>query len=343
DLIVGAPFWDHVAAGKNVGVVWVYFGGETGLADDQSTLINQNVSFVPGESKAEDRFGSSLTVADFNRDGVDDVAIGVPGKDIGDFINTGMVVMLMGSPFGGFSSYGAFAFVDVPLKDSDLFGSSLAAGDFDGDGNTDIAIGNPFDDAVAKDAGAVKVFFNNGDAPGFEARNQLWRNLPKAEEDDHFGRALIAADFDGNGVDDLAIGTPDEDQELRFRFPRRGVGDVFVLYGNTGRGLSITRRSHWNQDKNGVEDSRESLEHFGKALSFGDFNHDGIADLVVGVPGEDVDTGRNQENAGIVHVFYGTPQGLSSHPDLGAEVLSEGIGTVGPAARENDRFGSALP
>jgi len=342
DLVVGAPLWDHVAAGENVGAVWVHFGGDTGLASSQGTLINQNVSFVPGDSKAEDRFGSSLTVADFNLDGVDDVAIGIPQEDIGDFTDAGMVVMLMGSPFGGFSTE-AFAFVDTVLKAGDQFGKQLAGGDFNGDGNTDIAIGNPDDDAVAKNAGAVTVFYNNGSSPGFVARHQLWRNLPDAEQDDVFGSSLAAADFDGNGIDDLAIGTPFEDQERRFRGRKGSTGRVTVLYGTADRGLTITRRSDWHQDKDGVESGRDSGDLFGHALSFGDFNHDGIADLVVGVPGEDVDNGSPQALAGIVHIFYGTLQGLSSEPALGHEVLHEGISRTGPGlAGKFDRFGDTL-
>lgn len=78
--------------------------------------------------------------------------------------------------------------------------------------------------------------------------------------------------------------------------------------------------------------------------SVGDFNPDGLGGLLVGVPGEDLDTGSNQKDAGIVHVFYGTVDGLSTDPALGTEVLSQGFGTVGPAAsREGDRFGAVLP
>ncbi len=339
DLIVGAPFWDHPAAGPDAGGIWVFFGGDAGLADQQGIFINQNVSFVPGTSDPTDEFGTALTVADFNRDGVDDVAIGIPGEDIGDFRKAGSVVVLYGSPFGGFSTE-ADLLRDKFVRGGDLFGSVLTNGDFNGDGNPDIAIGNPLDNDRAKNTGAVTVFYGNGNTSGFVARHELWPNL-EPDEGDQFGSALTAADFDGNGTDDLAIGVPFENQE-RFLGSKVLTGRVFVLYGNEN-GLLITSRSDWHQDKDGVQNERDEFDFFGKALSFGDFNHDGIADLVVGVPGEDVDTGTKQGAAGIVQILYGTGAGLSTDPGLGHQVFSEGIGTVGPASRLGDFFGSALP
>ena len=43
--------------------------------------------------------------------------------------------------------------------------------------------------------------------------------------------------------------------------------------------------------------------------SYGDFNGDGISDLVAGAPFEDSNTSRN---AGAVHIIYGSNSGLSA-------------------------------
>lgn len=152
---------------------------------------------------------------------------------------------------------------------------------------------------------------------------------------------VLKADFNDDGRDDLAIGTPNEDYNPRFGSNRKDVGQVTVLYGDPG-GLRVTDRSNWHQDKSGVESSRTEGDHFGQALSFGDFNDDNIADLVVGVPGEDV--GGN--DGGMVHIFYGTTSGLSSAAALGRETFREGLGLVsdGPGFSETgDNFGATLP
>jgi hypothetical protein len=55
---------------------------------------------VDGVREAGDRFGSSLGGADFNNDGFDDLAIGVPRETVGDATGTGAVNALYGSASG---------------------------------------------------------------------------------------------------------------------------------------------------------------------------------------------------------------------------------------------------
>jgi hypothetical protein len=90
----------------------------------------------------------------------------------------------------------------------------------------------------------------------------------------------VAADFDNDGVADLAIGVPGEaiggaENEI--------AGAVNVLYG-TGGGLSGTGSQLFDQ----VGSAVEQLDTFGSALAAGDFNRDGFTDLAAGAPGETV-------------------------------------------------------
>ena len=115
-------------------------------------------------------------------------------------------------------------------QSDDFFGFALTAGDFNNDGIEDLAIGVPGED---KDTGAVNVIYGGPDglaAPG----GQVWGqnsagivSLP--EEDECFGIALAAGDFNNDGFEDLAIGVPEED--VGGILGERNAGAVNVLYG----------------------------------------------------------------------------------------------------------------
>jgi hypothetical protein len=75
---------------------------------------------------------------------------------------------------------------------------------------------------------------------------------------------------------------------------------------------------------------------FGAVLAAGDFDGDGIDDLVVGVPSEDV---GNVIDAGAFHVFFGSASGLSG---VGSQLFTQNTAGVGSTAETFDRFGAAL-
>ena len=155
-------------------------------------------------------------------------------------------------------------------------------------------------------------------------------DVEKEEDGDFFGRSLAAADFNNDGFDDLAVSAPFESHERRFRFDYPDAGQVSVFYGSANR-LRAKNNSNWHQDIRGVVGKRYQYNRFGYALETGDFNHDGLADLAVSVPGEDVILSNNskQQDAGTIHIFYGQNAGLSTDAALGREVYSEPTRTVG--------------
>ena len=107
-----------------------------------------------------------------------------------------------------------------------------------------------------------------------------------------------AADFDRDGYADLAIGVPGEGTGTL-----TSAGALNVLYG-TPDGISASGDQLWEQGELVLEDGTEENDRFGWALSAGDFDGDGAADLAVGVPYEDI---GNAEDGGAVHVLYGAP------------------------------------
>lgn len=143
---------------------------------------------------------------DFDGDGFADLAVGVPGEDAnGGAGDTGGVSVIYGSA-GGLSATATpdqFWTQDSPNVEgaaevNDDFGSALAAGDFNADGFTDLAIGVPGEDASATSDGGVNVIY--GSAGGLSATtsaDQFWgQDSPgvedTAEASDYFGRELAA-------------------------------------------------------------------------------------------------------------------------------------------------------
>jgi hypothetical protein len=205
--------------------------------------------------------------------------------------------------------------------------------DFDGDGYADLATGVPFEDVRGvKDAGAVQVLY--GSATGVSARDQLWHQGKPGikgalEKGDRFGEVLACGDFDGDGSADLAVGMPYEDVGSVYR-----AGLVQVLYGGPTK---LTARDQiWHQGKPGVPGRNEKNDMFGRALTTGDFDADGYADLVIGVPHEGVGT---LGAAGWVVVLRGSPDGLTS---AGAQSWRQGQAGLASQPGEGELFGSAL-
>ena len=248
---------------------------------------------------------------DFNGDGFDDLAIGVPGEGIGGAALAGAVNILYGGA-GGLAGTNQLLTQGNP-EPVDLFGFAVAKGDFNADGFTDLAVGAPSEDVgTAGLAGAVNVFY--GSANGLPATSQV-RLQSNPENSDRFGSALDAGLFNDDDVMDLAVGAPGETVG-----GRPDAGAVSVFYGSAG-GLPATSQTL-------LQGNPELGDRFGTALVAGFFNAD-QGDLAVGAPGEDV---GGAGGAGAVSVFSGTPGGLPTS----SRVLLQANSEVG------DQFGSAL-
>ena len=310
DLTVGVPDED-VGTAANAGAVNVLYGSASGVVGAASQLWHQNSASISDSAEADDHFGAAIATGDFNADGFDDLAVGAPDEDVGAIADAGVVHVLYGSAFGlsgtGSQYYNqASAGILDGLEAGDRFGASLAAGDLDGSGYADLAVGAPGESvgAVAQ-AGVAQVVL--GSAGGLaSAGNQLWSQnstgiSDSSETGDGFGAAVAVGDFSGDGLADLAIGTPDEDVGA--------IGDggvVHVLLGSAS-GPTATGSQYWNQNSSGVIDTIEAGDRFGAALATGDFNGDALADLAVGAPAEDAGA---VADAGAVNVLLGDATGL---------------------------------
>jgi len=339
DLAIGSPE-DDVAGFTNAGSVNVLYGRAGGLTTTGNQLWHQNVESVAGASEAGDFFGFSLATGDFNRDGCDDLAVGVPLEDVGVVQSAGTVNVFYGSPAGLNALEDQLWAQDEgnvrgDPGTGDQFGYALASGDFDRDGFDDLAIGIPGETVNAVlHAGAVAILFGS-EAGLTDAGNQLWSQDSMdvddvSESNDELGYALASGDFDGDGFADLAIGAPTESFD--------GVdfaGGVNVLYGGAG-GLSGAGDQFWHEDRGTIPDEPGYFDTFGSTLVAGDFDGDGFSDLAIAAV---FDTLGGTEMAGAVFVLFGRASGLT---DAGNELWAKGVAGVGGTPDSSDAFGMSM-
>lgn len=351
DLAIGVP-GDQNDGGPAAGGVYTILGrdaaaGGSGLFGDQEPQYWSYATVnVGGWADPQDRFGSSLASGDFDGDGLDDLVIGVPFDNVFEGNHSvGSLTLLRGTttgngltPFHGITLNCNSPSVPCSLRDGATFAWALAAGDFDGNGTDDLAIGIPGDAVDEIEAvGAVVVLELDDPGTGLEIVDSELRyqgsGMPGAPEPfDYYGWTLAAGDFDGDGADDLVVGAPAEGVGAM-----GGAGAFVVLEGIASNGIEADG-TLWIQDDLGGQQSRAG-ESLAAALAVGDFDADGFEDLVLGAPGEERfllgPGGLGWYETGAIHVVPGSGVGLAP------AAAQTWVGTPGDLS-VGDGFGSSL-
>lgn len=188
----------------------------------------------------------------------------------------------------------------VGVSDDDRLGSSVApAGDLNGDGRPDFAVGAPlFDVGGNFRAGRTYVIWGtNAFLPDQSVGAPISAlTLDGIATDDQAGFAVAGGgDLNGDGFPDLAVGAPYADPGAI-----SNAGLASVLFGGTNLPANLSLGAL--NGTNGFRLAGASAQALvGVSVAFaGDVNGDGRDDLLVGAPGQGTETG-------YVYLVFGAP------------------------------------
>ncbi|MCK5268013.1 MAG: FG-GAP repeat protein, partial [Spirochaetes bacterium] len=296
DLAIGAPDYSN-----DTGRTFIYHGSAYGI---QSSIART----ITGESSSE--FGCSLCFGDIDADGYSDLIVGATKYNNSD----GRVYIFYGKP-GGIDkdSAGSAKTILTGIDDEcaecyNHLGRSIATGDINGDGYTDIAIGK----SGYRHINLVCFFY--GKSSGITSGTSSTADIKLLGFNSYssFGHSIAMGDINGDGYDDIAVGT------MAFRHAVREK--AYIFYSGI---------SGFENSESPIVIIRDSLSLFGNAFSIGDINGDGYADLLIGAKG--LVTLNYQ---GYVYLFHGRLDGITSCNASSAETTIAG--------EEDSHFGSSL-
>ncbi len=275
DVIVGAPLYDTSTL-SDAGRVYLYLGSATGLG--------VSAAWLKDGDRASAQFGAAVAGAgDVNGDGIGDVIIGAANYSNGQSLE-GAVFVFHGRTTGAPLDANANWMKESNLASASYGYSVTSAGDVNGDGIGDVAIGAPTVSDGQTWEGRVDVHYGiNGTGLASAPQRTLYMNQAGAA----FGVAVASAgDVNGDGFSDLLVGAH------RFSNPETNEGNVFLFRGGSA-GLETS--AWWTGQGNQAD------AFYGTSVAgIGDVNGDGYSDVLIGAPS--YDSGEVDEGAAFLYL-----------------------------------------
>ncbi|MDX3521378.1 FG-GAP repeat protein [Streptomyces scabiei] len=297
-----------VGGKSGAGQIVALYGSASGVTATKRTTISQNTTGVPGDAETGDGFGWTSAYGDYNGDGFDDLAVSAPREDVSGDTDGGTVVIVWGSAKG---LSGATTVKDQAPSSHDEWGTSLASGDFDGDGTEDLAIGNSSNEVYVIGDGITK----------------------SGSYGDEYGIKLDLRSGKNSGVIMLTAGDANGDKRTDL------VADGFETEGDYGYNTNwyVPGAAGGLGSDGGVRELKR-----GVITGIGDVNGDGFGDVVTGQDWDPSKDGSEpsvpgSSTGGKVHIIYGSADGPAT-----TVAVTQDTGNVPGSSERGDYFGSEL-
>lgn len=283
---------------------------------------------ILADSLPGDWFGIAVSPAgDFNGDGYADVLVGAYQND-GAGVDSGAAYLYFGGP--GLTLNTQVDVIFLGEAAGDLFGGSVAcAGDMNGDGFSDVAVGAGLNDRGGTDAGCGYVFLGNSTSGGGQLVQATTRICGKVAGD-YVGTTVSGlGDLNGDGFADLGVsGSYDSSREETLKC------SVSFYFGAEGKSIDSEQDGSFS----GVPNEKCQLT----AFPAGDVNRDGFSDAiaVASIYGKSARLylGSKQPDAASDMIFNATSAELVFRAAAAGDINGDGMGDIMFRVRTNDDY-----